>query len=57
MQRKRDAEEPPRELWDALASRGYMGVNIPEEYGGGGLGMRRSRGSARRSRQPAARCC
>ena len=39
MRRKRDAEEPPRELWDALASRGYMGVNIPEDYGGGGLGM------------------
>ena len=39
MKSKRDAEEPPRELWDALASRGYMGVNIPEEYGGGGLGM------------------
>jgi len=39
MQRKRDEAEPPRELWDALASRGYMGVNIPEEYGGGGLGM------------------
>src|ERR1044072_1302688 len=32
--------EPPTELWDALASRGYMGVNIPSEYGGGGLGMR-----------------
>ena len=30
---------PPTELWDALASRGYLGVNIPEEYGGGGLGM------------------
>ncbi len=39
MQAKRDASEPPRELWDALASRGYMGVNIPEEYEGGGLGM------------------
>ncbi len=39
MKRKRDAEEPPRELWDALAARGYMGVNIPEEHGGGGLGM------------------
>jgi alkylation response protein AidB-like acyl-CoA dehydrogenase len=39
MQRKRDAEEPPRELWEALASRGYMGVNIPAEEGGGGLGM------------------
>jgi alkylation response protein AidB-like acyl-CoA dehydrogenase len=33
------AGEPPTELWDALASRGYLGVNIPEEYGGGGLGM------------------
>ena len=32
-------DEPPTELWDALASRGYLGVNIPEEYGGGGLGM------------------
>src|ERR671932_2226752 len=30
---------PPRELWDALAERGYLGVNLPEEYGGGGLGM------------------
>jgi alkylation response protein AidB-like acyl-CoA dehydrogenase len=39
MQAKRDASEPARELWDALASRGYMGVNIPEEYEGGGLGM------------------
>ncbi len=34
-----DDEVPPTELWDALASRGYLGVNIPEEYGGGGLGM------------------
>jgi hypothetical protein len=39
MERKRDALEPPRELWDALAERGYMGVNVPEEFGGGGLGM------------------
>jgi alkylation response protein AidB-like acyl-CoA dehydrogenase len=31
--------EPPTELWDALASRGFLGVNIPEEWGGGGLGM------------------
>jgi alkylation response protein AidB-like acyl-CoA dehydrogenase len=33
------AGEPPTELWDALAGRGYLGVNVPEEYGGGGLGM------------------
>jgi len=37
--RKGAAGEPPTELWDALASRGYLGVNIPERYGGGGLGM------------------
>jgi alkylation response protein AidB-like acyl-CoA dehydrogenase len=39
MQRKRDEGEPPSELWEALAAKGYLGVNIPEEYGGGGLGM------------------
>jgi alkylation response protein AidB-like acyl-CoA dehydrogenase len=32
-------DEPPTELWHALASRGYLGVNLPEQYGGGGLGM------------------
>jgi alkylation response protein AidB-like acyl-CoA dehydrogenase len=26
-------------LWDAVAELGFMGVNIPEEYGGGGRGM------------------
>src|SRR5437763_7541942 len=31
--------KPPRELWDALAEKGYLGANLPEEYGGGGLGM------------------
>jgi alkylation response protein AidB-like acyl-CoA dehydrogenase len=30
---------PPSELWDVLAERGYLGVNIPEEYDGGGGGM------------------
>jgi len=30
---------PPTELWEALAEKGYLGVNIPEEYGGGGRGM------------------
>ena len=38
-QRKVAAGEPPTELWEALAERGYLGVNIPEEYDGGGLGM------------------
>ena len=33
------ADEPPTELWTALAEKGYLGVNLPERYGGGGLGM------------------
>src|SRR5512134_2549842 len=37
--RKHAAGEPPAELWDALAEKGYLGVNLPEEWGGGGLGM------------------
>src|SRR3712207_348338 len=39
MRKQNAAEEPPTELWDALASRGFLGVNLPERYGGGGLGM------------------
>jgi alkylation response protein AidB-like acyl-CoA dehydrogenase len=39
MRRKVEEGEPALELWNALASRGYLGVNIPQEYGGGGLGM------------------
>ena len=27
------------ELWDDLARAGYLGVNIPEDYGGGGMGI------------------
>jgi alkylation response protein AidB-like acyl-CoA dehydrogenase len=38
--RRKHAEgRPPTELWDALAQKGYLGVNVPEEWGGGGLGM------------------
>src|SRR3954466_15205202 len=32
-------ERPPTELWDALAEKGFVGVNIPEEFDGGGRGM------------------
>jgi alkylation response protein AidB-like acyl-CoA dehydrogenase len=28
------------ELWNALGAKGYLGVHLPEEYGGGGLGLR-----------------
>jgi alkylation response protein AidB-like acyl-CoA dehydrogenase len=28
------------ELWDALGANGYLGVHLPEKYGGGGLGLR-----------------
>ena len=39
MRGKIAASEPPSELWDALAERGYLGVNVPEEYDGGGRGL------------------
>jgi alkylation response protein AidB-like acyl-CoA dehydrogenase len=39
MREKVDRGEPPTELWAALAEKGYLGVNIPEEYDGGGRGM------------------
>src|SRR5687768_4967344 len=39
MREKVEREEPPTELWDALAEKGYLGVNVPEEYDGGGRGM------------------
>jgi alkylation response protein AidB-like acyl-CoA dehydrogenase len=34
-----EEERPPVELWDELAAAGYLGVNIPADYDGGGLGM------------------
>ncbi|GAB3445124.1 acyl-CoA dehydrogenase family protein [Actinophytocola sediminis] len=35
-QRKARAGEKTTELWDEAAKLGYLGVNVPEEYGGGG---------------------
>ncbi|UIX31977.1 acyl-CoA dehydrogenase family protein [Streptomyces sp. GQFP] len=29
----------PVELWSALADGGFLGVHLPEEYGGGGMGL------------------
>ncbi|HWI71078.1 MAG TPA: acyl-CoA dehydrogenase family protein [Baekduia sp.] len=37
--RVREEGVPPRELWEALAGHGYLGVNLPEEYDGGGAGL------------------
>ncbi|MBV9450374.1 MAG: acyl-CoA/acyl-ACP dehydrogenase [Streptosporangiaceae bacterium] len=30
---------PMTELWQALGAAGFLGVNLPEEYGGGGAGI------------------
>ena len=29
----------PTELWDAVGDAGFLGVHLPEEYGGGGGGL------------------
>jgi alkylation response protein AidB-like acyl-CoA dehydrogenase len=39
-QQQVDAGGNCAELWDALGANGYLGVHLPERYGGGGLGMR-----------------
>ena len=36
---KAQAREPCTELWQALGDAGFIGVNLPEEYGGGGGGL------------------
>jgi len=33
------AHEPTGELWTELAQHGFIGINFPEEFGGGGAGM------------------
>ncbi len=33
------AERKSDELWNELGAAGYLGVNVPEEYGGGGMGI------------------
>ncbi|MGK4585088.1 acyl-CoA dehydrogenase family protein [Kitasatospora sp. HPMI-4] len=38
-QAKARAGLPTRELWDEAGKLGYLGVNIPAEYGGGGAGI------------------
>jgi alkylation response protein AidB-like acyl-CoA dehydrogenase len=33
------AHEPTTELWQDLAHHGFIGINLPQEYGGGDAGM------------------
>jgi alkylation response protein AidB-like acyl-CoA dehydrogenase len=37
--RRAEAREPTTELWRALGQSGFIGVNIPDAYGGGGAGL------------------
>lgn len=37
--RKAADHEPSAELWRALGNAGFVGVNLPEAYGGGGAGL------------------
>lgn len=39
MQEKAKAGEHVTELWEAAGRAGFLGVNLPEEYGGGGAGI------------------
>ena len=34
-----EARDSTDELWQALGKQGFIGINIPEEYGGGGAGL------------------
>jgi alkylation response protein AidB-like acyl-CoA dehydrogenase len=36
---KAEAREFTDELWQAMGKHGYVGINIPEAYGGGGAGL------------------
>ena len=37
--RRTSAHEFPQEFYDAIAKGGWLGMTIPEEYGGHGLGI------------------
>ncbi|MGW5518789.1 acyl-CoA dehydrogenase family protein [Nocardia africana] len=38
-QERSAAGEAMHELWDTLGTQGFLGLNIPEQYGGGGVGL------------------
>lgn len=48
------AHEFPTEFYDTVARGGWLGITIPEEYGGHGLGITGLRCWRRRYRAPAA---
>jgi alkylation response protein AidB-like acyl-CoA dehydrogenase len=37
--RHAERHEPTTELWQALGRQGFIGINMPEEFGGGGAGL------------------
>ncbi|MGP9722609.1 acyl-CoA dehydrogenase family protein [Corynebacterium sp. AOP40-9SA-29] len=39
MVKKADADEYPTELWKEAGELGFVGVSLPEEFGGGGAGL------------------
>ena len=52
--RERDETKTyPIEFHRAIAENGWLGINVPTEYGGAGLGLLRPRSSSRRSPRPA----
>jgi alkylation response protein AidB-like acyl-CoA dehydrogenase len=38
-QRHAESRTPTTELWQALGDHGFIGINLPEQYGGGGAGL------------------
>ena len=34
-----EQHRPTDELWRALGRQGFIGINIPEQFGGGGAGL------------------